>query len=315
MGSVFVAEHVESQKPVALKMVRAELAHSRELLARFAREALAGTKIEHPSVVGVLDYGALEEGGAYLVMPLVAGESLSVVLARRGRMPWRDVAELGVQVADALAAAWDQGFVHRDLKPDNILLERGVDGGTLARIIDFGVAKLFDQLSGAAAAGPGGGQPLTKEGTIIGTPGYMAPEQALGKPASHVADLYSLGVVLWEALVGRPRWTGETVQAILRAQLREARDSARLASGDEGIPPELDRLIERLVAVRIEARPMDARAVRDELRSILRSAAPESLPGTGEERRAASRTSLWPVLCLVLAACAALGGWYALAGQ
>lgn len=307
MGSVFVADHLTLHKQVALKVVRVEFAGNRELLARFAREALAGSKIEHPSVVPALDYGPLEEGGAYLVMPLVPGASLTDVLLARGRLPWRDVAHWGAQIADALAAAWAQGFVHRDLKPDNILLESRPEAAPVARLIDFGVAKLCDQLGGAAGAGAaaGGGAPaLTKEGTIIGTPGYMAPEQALGRAASHSADLFSLGVVMWEALVGEPRWTGSSIRAILTAQLTEKRPSARVASGDASIPSAFDALIERLVAQRPEERPSDARQVRDELRALLH--APAAAAGAPAAMR-----GLWLVLFALLLAGAAIGGWLA----
>ena len=307
MGSVFVADHLTLHKQVALKVVRAEFAGNRELLARFAREALAGSKIEHPSVVPALDYGPLEEGGAYLVMPLVPGASLTDVLLARGRLPWRDVAHWGAQIADALAAAWAQGFVHRDLKPDNILLESRPEAAPVARIIDFGVARLCQQLGGAAGAGAaaGGAPVLTKEGTIIGTPGYMAPEQALGRAASHAADLFSLGVVMWEALVGEPRWTGSSIRAILTAQLTEKRPSARIASGDASIPEAFDALIERLVAQRPEERPDDARQVRDELRALLHAPAPARAAG------ALARRGVWLVLFGLLLVGAAVGGWLA----
>ncbi|HWO09724.1 MAG TPA: serine/threonine-protein kinase [Polyangiaceae bacterium] len=312
MGSVFVAEHLTLHKQVALKLVRAEYARNSELLARFAREALAGSKIEHPNVVAALDYGALEEGGAYLVMPLVPGECLADMFWRRKRLPWPEVAELGAQIADALAAAWARGFVHRDLKPENVLVEPRDGGAFLARVIDFGVAKLFDQLAGAGGA-PSGGPALTKEGTIIGTPGYMAPEQALGRPATHTADLYSLGVILWEALVGKQRWEGDSVHAILRAQLKETRPSAREASGDESIPVALDQLVERLLSFRPEERPAEAREVRDQLRGIARQrggaapSAPKTL-ATAEALR-----SGWVLLVVMLAAGGALGGVLALA--
>jgi serine/threonine-protein kinase len=143
---------------------------------------------------------------------------------------------------------------------------------------------------------------------MIGTPGYMAPEQALGRPATHAADLYALGVVLWEALVGARRWGGATIQAILRAQLSEKRPSAREASGDSTIPIELDQLIERLVSMRVEQRPNDARAIRDELRALLaRPAGPEPRHRAGSARRGRA----W-MLVLGLLAAGALGGWLAL---
>jgi len=274
---------------------------------RFAREALAGSRIDHPGVVAVLDYGPLPDGTAYLVMPLVAGTSLKDTQQMRGRLPWREVAELGAQIADALAAAWAQGFIHRDLKPDNVLLEPRDPEPPLARLIDFGVAKLLDPALPEGTDSPAS-TPLTKEGTMIGTPGYMAPEQALGRPATHAADLYALGVVLWEALVGGRRWGGATIQAILRAQLSERRPSAREASGDGTIPLELDQLIERLVSARVEERPDDARAVRDALRALLaRGSAPEPQP----RRPSKGHGRTW-MLVLGLLAAGALGSWLAL---
>jgi eukaryotic-like serine/threonine-protein kinase len=311
MGSVYVADHLTLNKQVALKVIRAEFAGNRELLARFAREALAGSRIEHPSVVPALDYGALPEGGAYLVMPLVPGALLTDVLLARGRLPWQHVAHWGAQIADALAAAWAQGFVHRDLKPDNIMLESRAGSAPIARIIDFGVAKMCDHMSSAAAPATGRAPVLTKEGTIIGTPGYMAPEQALGRTASHAADLYSLGVVMWEALVGQPRWVGESLRAILQAQLTETRPSARQAIGHQNVPEALDRLIERLVAARPEERPRDARAVRDELRALLHA------PASGPTGHAGARSPLATrgvqlVLLGLLVAGVLLGGWLAL---
>lgn len=273
MGEVFVAEHLKLHKQVALKVVRAELAGNREILARFAREAMAGSRIDHPSVVAALDYGSLDDGGAFLVMPLVPGECLTDVMSR-GAMPWAQAAELGAQIADALAAAWGQGFVHRDLKPDNILLEPRSEGAPLARVLDFGVAKLSESLDGTVAASPGGAEQLTKEGAIIGTPGYMAPEQALGRPATHTADLYSLGVVLWEAIVGRPLWTGDSIHAIMRAQLKESRPSLREACSDTTLPGQLDELVQKLLSKNPEQRPQSGVEVRDVLRDLLQGAAP-----------------------------------------
>ncbi len=313
MGTVFIAEHLTLNKQVALKVVHFELAHNRELLARFAREAMAGSRIEHPSVVAALDYGSLEEGGAYIVMPLVPGENLSAILERRGRLPWPEAVVLGVQIADALAAAWAEGFVHRDLKPDNILIEPRDTGAPLARVIDFGVAKMFERLSEVGSGAPSSGQPLTKEGTIIGTPGYMAPEQALGRPATHTADLYSLGVVLWEAISGKPLWTGDSTQAILRAQLSQPTPSIASVSPEAAVPPALDELIQSLVSRKPEERPALATDVRDRLRELARgtpatlSAEPGSKPGVAS----AGSHRIWVVLVCMLLAGALLGSFIA----
>jgi len=309
MGAVFVAEHLTLHKSVAIKVVHAELAGNRDLLARFAREAMAGSRIDHPSVVAALDYGALEEGGAYLVMPLVLGENLTDVLKQRGRLPWAEAAELGSQIADALAAAAAQGFVHRDLKPDNILIEKRESGAPLARVIDFGIAKLSEHLSESGLKAPGPGQQLTKEGAIIGTPGYMAPEQALGRPATPAADLYSLGVVLWEAIVGAPLWNGDSIQAILRAQLEQNAPSMRSTNPHAKVPAALDELILRMISRKAEQRPASALEVRNELRKLLRGHAPEPQP----QRKSSGARQIWMVLFSMLAAGTILGSLIALA--
>jgi len=309
MGAVFVAEHLTLHKSVAIKLVHAELASNRDLLARFAREAMAGSRIDHPSVVAALDYGALEEGGAYLVMPLVPGENLTDVLKQRGRLPWAEAAELGSQIADALAAAAAQGFVHRDLKPDNILIEKRESGAPLARVIDFGIAKLSEHLSESGLKAPSPGQPLTKEGAIIGTPGYMAPEQALGRPATAAADLYSLGVVLWEAMVGMPLWNGDSIQAILRAQLEKTAPSIRSANPHAKVPAALDELILRMISRKPEQRPASALEVKSELRKLLRGNAPEPQP----RQKSSGARQIWMVLFSMLAAGTILGSLIALA--
>jgi serine/threonine protein kinase len=310
MGAVFVAEHLSLKKQVALKVVHAELATNRDLLARFAREAMAGSRIDHPSVVAALDYGALEEGGAYLVMPLVPGESLTNVLKQRGRLPWAEAAELCAQIADALAAAWAEGFVHRDLKPDNILIEARETGAPLARVIDFGIAKLSEHLSESNLKAPHPAQPLTKEGAIIGTPGYMAPEQALGRPASHAADVYSLGVVLWEAVVGAPLWRGDTIQKIMRAQLKETAPSIQSANPHAKVPAALDELVQRMIARKPEERPTSALEVKNELQKILRGNAPKAVAARNGSSGA---RQIWMVLFSMLAAGIVLGSLIALA--
>lgn len=312
MGAVFVAEHLTLPKQVALKVVRSELSAHKELHARFAREAMAGSKIDHPSIVAALDYGPLEEGGAYLVMPLVPGRRLTEVMESEGRLGWARAAELGAQIADALAAAWAQGFVHRDLKPDNILIEDRAPEGPLAHVLDFGVAKLIEGFSGIEAPASASGEQLTKEGTIIGTPGYMAPEQALGRSASHASDLYSLGVILWEAIAGEPMWTGESAHAIMRAQLRESRPSLQKVCDDPTLPRALDALVTSLVAVRPEQRPQSAAEVRDLLRSMLETGseiepprAPSPVPAVMPSPATPSK-GISPATAAVLGVCGAV---------
>ena len=263
MGAVFVAEHLKLHKPVALKVIRAELAGNGEVAARFAREAMATAQFEHPHVASAIDYGTLEEGGAYLVMQLVRGQSLRDVLDKQGKLPWPLACELLAQVADALSAARGAGIVHRDLKPENILVETREDGSRLAKILDFGIAHVAPHKGGGELGGLG----LTRVGTVMGTPGYMAPEQAVGDRVDHRTDLYALGVVLWECIAGRILWDGPDITTIIARQMRD--DVPRLRQLPQlHVPRALDDLVQRLCARAADDRPDHAGAVRDELRAL-----------------------------------------------
>ncbi len=258
MGAVFVAEHLKLRKLVALKTIRGEFSGHPELEARFAREALATGQIDHPHVVSAIDFGHLPEGGAYLVIQLVRGVSLGKQL-ESGPLPWPQAVELGAQIADALAAAHAAGIIHRDLKPDNVLLELR-EGKQSAKVVDFGIARLSDD-SGAQATGS---EPLTRMGAVIGTPGYMAPEQAVGGQIDARVDLYALGVILWECCSGRPLWEDEDITQLFTRQL------TTVAPPLQGVPPALAALVAQLLASAPGGRPATPALVRDELRAIAR---------------------------------------------
>lgn len=256
MGAVFVAEHLRLGKPVALKMILPEHAGNAELATRFARESMVTASLEHPHIVTALDTGSLPDGGAYLVMTLAAGESLRQVMGiRRGA---RFACEVGAQVADALSLAHARSVVHRDLKPDNVMIEVRDDGALHARILDFGIARATDVATTA------GGTPLTRLGTILGTPGYMPPEQALGDTVDHRADLYSLGVLLWEMTSNRTLFPQGDLREIALAQLTEPVPPL----SDEDAPADLGLLVDALLMPTRDERPSSAAEVRDRLRAI-----------------------------------------------
>ncbi len=266
MGAVFVAEHLKLRKPVALKVIREELAGNGEVAARFAREAMATAQFEHPHVASAIDFGTLPEGGAYFVMQLVRGRSLRELLDA-GPLPWARACDLLSQVADALSAARAAGIVHRDLKPENILIETREDGSELAKILDFGIAHVAPQ----KARAPDGTLPtreLTRVGTVMGTPGYMAPEQAVGDKVDHRTDLYALGVVLWECIAGRSLWDGDDVTTIIANQMRQDVPLLRKTTPDPTLPKALDELTQQLCARQAELRPEHAGLVRDTLREL-----------------------------------------------
>jgi serine/threonine-protein kinase len=266
MGAVYAAEHLSLRKRVALKVVHPEHAGNAELAERFMREAMATSTIDHPNVISALDYGTLEDGTAFLAVQLVRGPSLTKVLQTEGALAYLRVAEIGAQIADALCAAQAHGIIHRDLKPDNVLLQPLDQGGELVKVLDFGVAKFVHD--GTAPEGLRTGIDVTQIGIVIGTPGYMAPEQAIGNPADIRSDLYALGVILWESIVGRPLWVAEDLQALVQRQLGEDPPLLREATGDSRIPEALETLVSNLLARRAEDRPPDAAVVRDVLLAI-----------------------------------------------
>lgn len=255
MGRVYEAEHLALGKRVAFKVIHHDLVSDEEALARFEREARATAAIEHPHVASAIDFGRLEEGGAYLVVQLVPGVPLRKRI-EAGPIGWREASTIGAQIADALAAIHARGFVHRDLTADNVLLTTTEDGAPFVHVLDLGVAGVL---------APRDGEPrLTAEGHVVGTPGYMSPEQALGKPTDPRADLYSLGVLLWEMCTGRSLWGSRELTQIVASQLTEEPPPIpALASATA--PPELGTLIAALLARSPDGRPSDAALVRDTL--------------------------------------------------
>lgn len=277
MGAVYVAEHLKLHKKVALKVIRAELAGNGEVAIRFAREAMATAQFEHPHVASAIDYGTLPEGGAYFVMQLVNGTSLAHILAEQKRIPWYKACELTAQVADALTAAQDAGIVHRDLKPENILIEDRNDSSQLVRILDFGIAHV-PKTDAPAPEGAMATRELTKLGSVMGTPGYMAPEQAVGEPSDHRTDLYALGVVLWESIVGRHLWDDKEITTLFTRQLSNTAPSVKQASGDPTVPDALDRLVQLMLERSPNDRPASAAYVRDRLREFSKPESTNSTP-------------------------------------
>ena len=211
MGSVYRATHLMLEKPVALKVIKPELVGSSEFARRFQREARAATSLNHPNIVAVYDLGQAEDGTLYIAMELVDGPSLKEAIQKGGPMDPIRIVRLMRQVLSALALAHRHHIVHRDLKPQNIMLATDRDGNEIAKLVDFGIAKTFDDRT-----------QLTSTGFAIGTPQYMAPEQASGSDVDGRSDLYSLGIILYEMLVAEVPFDDPSTPAILVKHLTEA---------------------------------------------------------------------------------------------
>src|SRR5215510_7928443 len=243
MGTVFRAQHVLLGRPAAVKLLRRDLTASPELVQRFVNEAKAVTACKHPGIVEVYDFGYTADGHAFIVMELLEGESLGRRLARQ---PFTELeaAAIAHGIASALKAAHRVGVIHRDLKPDNVFLVPDPDGGVdRTKVLDFGIAKLAD---GAPSSSQN-----TQTGALIGTPLYMAPEQARAAAAiDHRADLYSLGCILYHMLTGRPPFVAEGAGEIIALQMFcDVVPPSRLAP----VSPEMERVVLRL----LEKNPAD----------------------------------------------------------
>ncbi|MCA9691849.1 MAG: serine/threonine protein kinase, partial [Myxococcales bacterium] len=266
-GAVYLAEHMRLSKQVVLKTISATAFGRDDAFARFEREARVTAVLDHPHIVCVMDYGRLDDGGAYLITQLVRGQSLTALLDA-GPLSWPLACDIAVQIADALAAAHERGIVHRDLSPDNVMLERTSDDRQFARVVNFGIARIVNDAAGV----PGGREALTRIGVVLGNPGYMAPEQAVGGEVDARADLYALGVMLWESITGRRLWPAPDLTALFKLQL--TRDPPPLAELVPGVPEELSKLVAGLLQRDVDARSSSASELCATLRRLVSEAGP-----------------------------------------
>ena len=301
MGEVYRARDPKLDRLVAIKVLPAQLAENPDFLARFQREAKAIAALNHPNLVGIYDLG--QDGPhRFAVMELLEGETLGACLAR-GPLPLRKAVELAIQMAQGMAAAHEKGIIHRDLKPDNLWITRE---GRL-KILDFGLAKQTrsrgqDTDTEALSLGP-----LTQHGVILGTAGYMSPEQVKGEPVDHRSDLFSFGVVLYEMLTGRRAFRGETPIQTMNAILEAEPEELRIARGH--LPPALEHLVLHCLEKRPENRFQSMRDLAYTLEHMSGSSermAPFLAPFAPRNRRA---SQLWAVLGAALVLGATLAAW------
>jgi serine/threonine protein kinase len=246
MGTVYLATHLGLERPVAVKIIRREFAGDADVAERFLREARTMAKLRHPHAAMIFDAGNLPDGRHFIVMEFVEGETLSQALAREGRFPGSKAVRIATEICDVLEEAHRLGIIHRDLKPSNILLgKRGVC------VLDFGVAKVL-----ASSAESTFTHASTGSGQLIGTPRYMSPEQCLGQRVGARSDLYSLGVLLYEMLAGRPPFTDPLQSALLIKQATAPAPPLPRLRQDIARP--LALAVHTLLAKRPEDRPRTA---------------------------------------------------------
>jgi len=239
MGRVYKGEHTGIGRSVAIKVLHTDLSRNREAAQRFQREALASGRLDHPNIVGVSDFGVLDDGSCYLVMEALEGEPLGKRLEREKRIPWPEALEILRGVLHGLKHAHEKGVVHRDIKPDNIFLAQK-DDEMVVKILDFGIAKL--------RAGSGDDPASTRAGLTVGTPAYLSPEQAVGGEITPASDLYSASVVLFELIAGRAPFVEKEPLAMLGAHVSRPPPKLVEVGPDLELPPNLEEVLARGLA-------------------------------------------------------------------
>jgi len=311
MSSVYRARDRLLERLVALKVLHPHYGDDEEYVERFRREARSVAQLSHPHIVTVIDRGE-DDGQQFIVFEYIDGENLKQLLARTGPLPARRALELAIEIADALAFAHDHGLIHRDVKPQNVLLS--ADGDT--KVTDFGIARSIDVEHG-----------VTQTGTVLGTSNYLSPEQASGKPTTPSTDVYSLGVVLYELLTGDVPFPGDNFVAVAMKHLNEQPPDVLEQRRD--IPVRLaaavDRALEKDPALRFSSMDQFARELRqclaeldaptdDAERTLI---TPRAVISESPPRRVRARRSRTPAYILValLAVAAIVGGILGLGGS
>jgi eukaryotic-like serine/threonine-protein kinase len=277
MGEVYRARDTRLLRDVAMKVLQESFTSDSDRLRRFEQEARAIAALNHPNIVSVYDVG-VADNVHYIVTELIEGDTLRRRIPPQG-ISARKAIELAVQLANGLAAAHDQGIAHRDLKPENILITK--DGRL--KILDFGLAKLLpshlqtETLDGVTAA-------ETNAGMVLGTAGYMSPEQVRGEPANHLSDIFSFGSILYEMLSGQRAFkkntNAETMTAILNEEPQE------LASRIGAMPPALERIVRHCMEKQPKQRFQSARDIAFDLESVSSTSGTSAIPASGAKARA-----------------------------
>ena len=270
MGTVYRAKQHAMGREVAIKILRGDRAADDSAKARFMREARANSLLASPNTVTVFDFGQSESGEFYLAMELLEGESVGQRLTREGRISAAVAVDTARQALRSLAEAHAKGIIHRDLKPDNLFYARVIGGGSgekteeIVKVLDFGIAKMLrgddDEPMGVVE---------TQAGTVFGTPRYMSPEQAQGKPLDARSDLYSLGVILYQMLTGRPPFTDNDAVVVMARHIKSTPKRPNEANPEANVPKELEDVVMRTLAKDPQDRPANAEVLAGQLLAAL----------------------------------------------
>ncbi|HEY9871715.1 MAG TPA: serine/threonine-protein kinase [Candidatus Obscuribacterales bacterium] len=283
MGVVYKATQELIGREVAVKILHGHLVADTESLKRFHQQAKAASRLNHPHIITLYDYGIIAGGQPYIVMDLLKGTSLATLLDEKGNLTADEAFPIFVQICDALADAHKHGVVHRDVKPDNIVLEEHNNQKHWVKVVDFGIAKLVQGSEETLTR-------ITKTGTVCGSPTYMSPEQFQGKEVDHRSDIYSLGAVLFETLTGRVPFTAVDLVSLMAQHVAEPAPSLSEVRPDMEFPPRLEKLVARMLAKEPEARPQTMEAVADELEAAIKDKSqplPQRVATTASELPAA----------------------------
>jgi eukaryotic-like serine/threonine-protein kinase len=253
MGEVYRARHLSMDRPVAIKFLHPRLLEDEAARVRFQTEARAAVKLRHPNAVSVTDFGQTSEGVVYIVMELLEGRTLREIVSREAPLETARATSIMLQASDAVAAAHEAGIIHRDLKPSNILVTQSADQPAVVKVLDFGIATFSDDDATT----------LVQPNTVIGTPRYMSPEQHNGNELTAAADVYSLGVILYEMLTGMVPFSGSTPAEIAEKHANHPPHAPREIVA--GIPEDVEHIVLHALEKQPSDRPANAGEFRREL--------------------------------------------------